>query len=125
MTKEFIENVLSELGESMDTWTTLDGVAQIGLLGDRFIYLDPLYKVVYFSSDGSLYVKNLTGYVTELTGMTIPENAIAFTKNGKTYINYESPFGIETSIGKIHDIFDFDNISGFHRKYDNINFYMK
>ena len=125
MTKEFIENVLSELGESMDTWTPLAEVAQIGLLGDRFVYLDPTYRMVYFSSDGSLYVKKLTGQISELVGTTVPDNAIAFEKDGKTYVNFEEPHGIDTPLGKIHTIIDFDNITGFYKKYDGIGFYMK
>ena len=126
MTKQFIQNVLTELGESMDTWTMLkDKVAQIGLIGDRFIYLDPAHVMVYFSSDGSLYVKHLLGNIREFSGTNIPENCVAFTLNGKTYIITESPFGIETSLGKVHTIIDFDNISGFYRKYDSVEYYLK
>ena len=112
MTKEFITNILDELGESFDTWTMLTNkVSQIGLLGDRIIYLDPLYTIVYFSSDGSMYIKNLTGQVSELVGSVIPDGYIAFTKNDKTYINKEAPYGIETSLGKIHNIIEIGRAS--------------
>lgn len=128
MTQQFIQNTLESVGESLDTWTTLEGKFQrIGLLGDSSLSIDPVYSLYYFSSSGFLCVKVLNGDPTLTTEVVAPEGyaIVSSAKTGKKYLIQEAAFGINTTIGKVHTIIGYDNIVAFYNPATNNDLYMQ
>ncbi len=126
MTATFIENALSELNESQNTWTTLHGKAQrIGLMADNNISIDPRYRSFYFDeSSEMLYITYYDGVlIAYQAGDEIPDGYVIMTINGKQYLNKVSKNAINCTLGgssaKIHAAISYDKIVGFY--FPNVN----
>lgn len=115
MTTAEINTILTELGESQNSWITLeDKISMISLFNDSTIYIQPISYQFYFDSASQLLYKRITSDCVRKikAGDAIPNGYVSIQHYGENYLMKLKPNGFDIpNIGKAHQVVSYSCIA--------------
>lgn len=101
-----------------NSWATFAGYGRIGLYSNNCIFIDPANMQFYIdTSNALLFVRHTSGRLEKLlSDKDLKDGYAKITIDGTDYQTKIVDGGIiDSKIGKWHDVYAIDNITGFYK----------
>lgn len=111
-------NIGKTTGLPENEWATFAGYGRIGLFSNNCIFVNPPEVQFYIdSANGLLFARYTKGRLEKLlSDKDLKDGFVKVTINGIDYqVALCSGGVIDKTIGKWHDVFAIDNITGFYK----------